>query len=90
MKGVRCISEQRWKVSQRFLWCWSEGLKAFWVAVGGCGWLKNNHRHLRRGICYSFFLISTDCRNRRSLIFTNSVSRKFKNKIYASYGLHKL
>jgi len=90
MKGVRCISEQRWKVSQRFLQCWSRGLKAFWVVVGGCGWLKNNHRCLRRSICYSFFLISTDCRNRRSLIFTDSVSRKFKNKIYASYGLHKL
>jgi len=53
-------------------------------------WLKNNHCRLRRGICYSFFLISTDCRNCRSLIFTDSVSRKFKIKIYASYGLHKL
>jgi len=66
------------------------GWRHFWVAVGGCGWLKNNHCRLRQGIYYSFFLISTDCRNCRSLIFTDSVSRKFKIKIYASYGLHKL
>jgi len=68
MKGVRCISEQRWMVSQRFLRCWSGGLKALWVAVGGYGWLKNNHRCLRRGICYSFFLISMNCKNRRSSV----------------------
>jgi len=31
------------------------GLKAFWAAVGGSGWLKNKQRCCRRGICYSFF-----------------------------------
>jgi len=79
--GERCRS------GGRFQRCWSGGLKALWVAVGGCGWLKNNHSRLRRSICYSFFF--TDCRNRRSLIFTDSIRRKFKIKIYDSYGLHK-
>jgi len=23
----------------RFRWCWSGGLKALWVVVGGCGYL---------------------------------------------------
>ena len=50
MEGVRCISEQRWEVPTMLEW----GVKG---TLGGHRWLwlKNNHRCLRQGICYSFF-----------------------------------
>jgi len=93
MEGVWCIFEQRWKVSQ---WWWEVPTVLEWGVedtLGGRRWLwvaEKQPPRLRRGICYAFFLIFTDCRNRRSLIFTDSVSCKFKIKIYVSYGLHKL
>jgi len=36
------------------------------------------------------FLFFTNCRNHKSYIFTVSERRKFKFRIYDSYGLYKL